>query len=130
MTSEKHWCERPNRVLLVNLREGDEAKIRAEELVRDVKSFGATAFCINGGGIVAFYQTRIRERTAMNGFLRALLAGALALLLCGADSTGGTAQPLNDLPNPYRSVTPWGDLPGGRKWGALNGVDIDRDGLS
>ena len=28
-------------------------------LVEDVKRYSATAFCINGGGIVAFYQTRI-----------------------------------------------------------------------
>src|SRR5215813_8937009 len=59
MTDTRNWWEKPNRVLLVNLREGDERAIRADELVRDVKSFGATAFCISGGGIVAFYQTRI-----------------------------------------------------------------------
>jgi hypothetical protein len=59
MTDTRNWWERPNRVLLVNLREGDERAIRADELVQDVKSFGATAFCISGGGIVAFYQTRI-----------------------------------------------------------------------
>jgi hypothetical protein len=58
-TSHTRWWQGPNRVLLVNLREGDEPKIDAKQLVQDVKSFGATAFCINGGGIVAFYQTRI-----------------------------------------------------------------------
>jgi hypothetical protein len=58
-TSHARWWQGPNRVLLVNLREGDEPKIDAKQLVQDVKSFGATAFCINGGGIVAFYQTRI-----------------------------------------------------------------------
>jgi hypothetical protein len=61
------WYERPNRVLLVNLREGDEPKIDARQLVRDVKSFGATAFCINGGGIVAFYQTRIPGHRISSG---------------------------------------------------------------
>jgi hypothetical protein len=68
--SRKNWWERPNRVLLVNLREGDEPKIDARELVREVKSFGATAFCINGGGIVAFYQTRVpghRLSSGLNG---------------------------------------------------------------
>src|SRR5262245_55598925 len=54
-----NWWERRNRVLLVNLREGDEPKIDAQALVQDVKRFGATAFCVNGGGIVAFYRTRI-----------------------------------------------------------------------
>src|SRR3954452_17372857 len=61
------WHQKPNRVLLVNLREGDEPKIDARALVADVKSFGATAFCINGGGIVAFYQTRIPGHRISNG---------------------------------------------------------------
>ena len=40
------------------------------------------------------------------------------------------SQPTNDLPNPYQSVAPWGNLPEGRKWGGLNGVAIDNDGES
>jgi len=40
------------------------------------------------------------------------------------------AQPTNDLPNPYQSIAPWGNLPEGRTWGALNGVAIDNDGES
>ena len=73
--SGKQWWTGANRVLLVNLREGDEPKIDAHRLVADVKSFGATAFCINGGGIVAFYQTQIaghRISTGLGG--RDLLA--------------------------------------------------------
>jgi DNA-binding beta-propeller fold protein YncE len=61
---------------------------------------------------------------------RALLATAMAATLCGADSPTGGVEPTNDLPNPYRSVAPWGNLPDGRKWGALNAVDIDKDGAS
>ena len=61
------WWQKPNRVLLVNLREGDEPKIDARALVEEVKSFGATAFCINGGGIVAFYRTQIPEHRISNG---------------------------------------------------------------
>ena len=61
------WWEKPNRVLLVNLREGDEPKIDARALVDEVKSFGATAFCVNGGGIVAFYKTRIPEHRMSSG---------------------------------------------------------------
>jgi hypothetical protein len=53
------WWDRPARVLLVNLREGDEPRIDAQALVDEVASFGATAFCISGGGILAFYRTRI-----------------------------------------------------------------------
>jgi hypothetical protein len=67
MSSPSRWWERPNRVLLVNLREGDEPKIQPQQLVQDVKSFGATAFCLNGGGIVAFYQTRIPDHRVSSG---------------------------------------------------------------
>jgi hypothetical protein len=55
---------------------------------------------------------------------RALPLAAVAIALCGAALTGGDVQPTNDLPNPYQTVAPWGNLPDGRKWGALNGVDI------
>src|SRR3954464_13596187 len=67
MATVANWWDRPHRVLLVNLREGDEPKIDAQRLVRDAKSFGATAFCINGGGIVAFYRTRPRVHRMRSG---------------------------------------------------------------
>lgn len=57
--NQQAWWRQPNRVMLLNLREGDEPRVDARALVEDVKRYGATAFCINGGGIVAFYQTRI-----------------------------------------------------------------------
>ena len=66
-TSPKHWQDRPHRVLLINLREGDEPKVEAEALVRGAKEFGATAFCLSGGGIVAFYQTRIAGHRISDG---------------------------------------------------------------
>lgn len=69
------WWDSPNRVLLINLREGDEPKIHADELIADLKRYDATAFCISGGGIVAFYQTKIpghRISSGLNG--RDLLA--------------------------------------------------------
>src|SRR6267154_380226 len=59
-----------------------------------------------------------------------------AISLCGACATTvpyqtiADVQPTNELPNPYRTVAPWGNLPEGRKWGALNGVAIDNDGES
>ncbi|MGE5522181.1 MAG: beta-galactosidase trimerization domain-containing protein [Rhodospirillaceae bacterium] len=61
------WWHGPHRVLLINLREGDEPKIDAQQLVHDAKSFGATAFCINGGGIVAFYRTQIPGHRVSSG---------------------------------------------------------------
>ena len=55
------WAKGPHRVLLLNLREGDEPKVDAEALVAGAKDYRATAFCLSGGGIVAFYQTQIAE---------------------------------------------------------------------
>ena len=52
---------------------------------------------------------------------------AVCALLCGADIP---LEPTNDLPNPYRSEAPWGKLPAGQSWGALNAVAIDNDGSS
>lgn len=65
--TEPRWWDGPHRVLLINLREGDEPKVDAEALVANAKKYGATAFCISGGGIVAFYQTRIAEHRISNG---------------------------------------------------------------
>lgn len=64
---DQPWWQQPNRVLLINLREGDEPAIDASAFVDDVQRYGATAFCINGGGIVAFYQTRISGQRMSNG---------------------------------------------------------------
>jgi NHL repeat-containing protein len=56
---------------------------------------------------------------------------AAAVVLCGADATPQSdVQPTNDLPNPYKTIAPWGNLPEGRRWGALNAVAIDGDGES
>ncbi len=66
-------------------------------------------------------------------YSRFLLVGAAlaATGLYAADAgMQGEVKPTNDLPNPYQSIAPWGNLPDGRKWGALNGVDIDKDGTS
>jgi DNA-binding beta-propeller fold protein YncE len=64
-----------------------------------------------------------------NRFYLPALSVAGLIALCGAGQPGD-AEPTNDLPNPYRSTAPWGQLPQGRTWGALNGVDIDKDGES
>jgi sugar lactone lactonase YvrE len=42
----------------------------------------------------------------------------------------GTAQPTNDLPNPYQTVEQYFKLPDGRTWGSTSAVDIDKDGRS
>ena len=67
----------------------------------------------------------------MRPFTQTLGVAVAAVLLCGADANPpGEVQPTNDFPNPYQTVAPWGKLPDGRKWGAMNGVAIDRDGTS
>src|SRR5258706_7204284 len=65
-----------------------------------------------------------------------LLVTFAAMMLCGACAStvryqsSGDGEATNDLPNPYQSIAPWGSLPEGRKWGALNGVAVDNDGES
>ncbi|MEP7309772.1 MAG: hypothetical protein ABJA98_30050 [Acidobacteriota bacterium] len=39
-------------------------------------------------------------------------------------------SPVNDAPNPYRTVENWAQLPAGRMWGSLSAVEVDRDGKS
>jgi DNA-binding beta-propeller fold protein YncE len=65
-------------------------------------------------------------RSALSPFV---IAAALSLFAGGA-LTQEEIQPTNDLPNPYQSIAPWGQLPEGRKWGALSAVAIDKDGAS
>jgi hypothetical protein len=57
-------------------------------------------------------------------FLLAVAALSVRAFAANADA------PTNDLPNPYRTVAPWGQLPEGITWGALNSVAIDNDGES
>jgi DNA-binding beta-propeller fold protein YncE len=62
-----------------------------------------------------------------------VLAAASALLAACAGPgvvSNLDSTPTNDLPNPYRTIAPWGTLPQGRAWGALNGVAVDNDGAS
>ena len=61
---------------------------------------------------------------------RAALFALAAAAGCAGIVSNLDTTPTNDLPNPYRSVSPWGKLPEGRKWGALNGVAVDNDGRS
>jgi len=50
----------------------------------------------------------------MKKLLPVLLAAAAVTLLCGADAYTDGAEPTNDLPNPFRTIEPWGKLPEGR----------------
>jgi DNA-binding beta-propeller fold protein YncE len=56
----------------------------------------------------------------------------LVLFLASAVSVLFGAQtevtPINDLPNPYRTVRDWGKPPGGAPWAAVTAVEVARDG--
>src|ERR1051326_6250389 len=61
------------------------------------------------------------------------LASTLVLLLASSSGRTGaqaTMKPVNDPPNPYRTVEGWAKMPEGRTWGATSAVDIDKDGKS
>jgi len=62
----------------------------------------------------------------MSRFLGTLLA--LAPLASAAAQSGG--GPVNQAPNPYRTIEGWARLPEGRAWGSTSAVEIDRDGRS
>jgi DNA-binding beta-propeller fold protein YncE len=61
-----------------------------------------------------------------------IFALLLVALLATAASTAfdQAVAPTNSLPNPYRSVENWAQLPDGRIWGSTSGVDVDPDGQS
>ena len=62
--------------------------------------------------------------------LASVIVSASALCATVACAQERDPQPTNDLPNPFRTVAPWGALPEGRTWGALSAVAIDVDGTS
>ena len=54
-----------------------------------------------------------------------------AIVTCGSLAyTQADVQPVNDRPNPYRTLDDWAKLPDGRTWGSTSAVDVDRDGRS
>lgn len=61
-----------------------------------------------------------------------VLAAGIVVPVAGAQGVGGSASmpPVNDLPNPYRTVEGWARLPEGRTWGSTSAVAIDNDGRS
>jgi sugar lactone lactonase YvrE len=63
-------------------------------------------------------------------FATATLVAASMLLPGGSVHTQEEVAPINDGPNPYRTIRNWGTMPAGREWGATSGIDIDRDGTS
>jgi sugar lactone lactonase YvrE len=57
----------------------------------------------------------------------ALAAGAIGIFAGQALSENEVA-PINDLPNPYRTVRDWGHPPNGAPWAAVTAVEVSPDG--
>src|SRR5690242_16244092 len=54
-------------------------------------------------------------------------AMAIAAVLGCAYAQSGI-EPLNDLPNPFRTVRDWGHPPNGAPWAAVTAVEVSPDG--
>jgi streptogramin lyase len=73
----------------------------------------------------------MRGSMVLNGNrLVATLTAVAALAALTLRGAAQTPAPVNDVPNPYRTVENWAQLPEGRKWGSLSAVDVDKDGRS
>lgn len=55
---------------------------------------------------------------------------ALTMLVAFSQSSAQSMAPVNDRPNPFRTVEGWAKMPEGRVWGSTSAVAIDRDGVS
>ncbi|HLG14759.1 MAG TPA: peptidyl-alpha-hydroxyglycine alpha-amidating lyase family protein [Blastocatellia bacterium] len=64
------------------------------------------------------------------GFTLVVTVVATIGLSGGSAYTQGDVQPVNDPPNPYKTVEGWAKMPEGRTWGSTSAVDIDPDGKS
>jgi hypothetical protein len=64
------------------------------------------------------------------GTTLAVVMSATLLALAPAHALTQAAAPVNDRPNPYRSVEGWAKMPVGRTWGSTSAVAIERDGKS
>ena len=59
-----------------------------------------------------------------------LIHGVTTLALLAGTLGAQAPAPVNDRPNPYRTVEGWATLPAGRTWGSTSAVAIDKDGVS
>lgn len=58
-----------------------------------------------------------------------LAIGIAILALSGVNASAQASYPPpNDLPNPYKTILNWAQLPNGRKWGSTSGVSISPEG--
>ena len=67
----------------------------------------------------------------MTRYAACALALAFALTPAAAQNAGPVPPaPINDAPNPYRTIKNYFKLPSGRVWGSTSAVEIDPDGRS
>jgi DNA-binding beta-propeller fold protein YncE len=63
-----------------------------------------------------------------HGFRNRFILVIAAIAMCGRSAYAQeNAQP-NSLPNPYRVVDSWGQLPEGRTWGSVSAISVDKKG--
>jgi sugar lactone lactonase YvrE len=70
------------------------------------------------------------HRGRRHAFVLAFVTVAVIVAIVGGKGRTQVVAPTNSLPNPYRSVENWAQLPEGRTWGSTSAVDIDPDGTS
>ena len=54
--------------------------------------------------------------------------GLALIAISGASAYAQAGAKSDSLPDPYRTVENWAQLPEGRTWGSTSAVDVDRDG--
>jgi hypothetical protein len=67
------------------------------------------------------------HRVARAAFAAVVIAQCTFATRAGAQAT---MAPVNDLPNPYRTIDGWAHMPSGRTWGSTSAVAIANDGKS
>jgi DNA-binding beta-propeller fold protein YncE len=70
----------------------------------------------------------VRSRQARQVGLKATLTCSVVTLAFTLANGQSAPAPVNDAPNPYRTVENWAQLPAGRMWGSTSAVDIAKDG--
>jgi len=70
----------------------------------------------------------VRSRQARRVALKAMLTCSVVTVAFTLANGQSAPPPVNDAPNPYRTVENWAQLPAGRMWGSTSAVEIAKDG--
>lgn len=60
--------------------------------------------------------------------IKIILISAIGAAIAGHAYAQTSAEPVNDISNPYETIESYFKLPEGRTWGSTSAVDIDKDG--